>query len=320
MSHKLEVILLGTGGSIPAIGRNPSATIVQNEGKCYLVDCGEGTQYNLMKSTIKMNKLSHIFLTHSHGDHCNGILGLMETMKMYSRTDPLAIIGNMHTINKIKVLLSASTTSFPFINFIILDQSNNRTIDIDDMKITVFNQRHSVPSFAYLFEKKAAIGTFDIQKAKDMNLPPGPIYSKLKNGEQVFFDGNILNGKEFVGKSKDPIKIYFSGDCLYSEKNIEDIKNCDMIIHEASFSDKYQKHANLKKHSTSTDAARFALKAHCRTLIMNHFVVRSDKKKISPSRYVQQLQKEAREIFPNSYTSNDYDHWVISNETISKIK
>ena len=315
---QLEIIFIGTGGSIPTYNRGPSCTCIRNEGKCYLIDIGEGSQYKIMRSEISMTKITHIFLTHEHGDHINGLFGLLETMNMYKREEKLTILGNKYTMYKImdviKVLYGAKILSYE-IEYEIL--CHDTMYHFDDMMVQALEVDHIVPTLSYIFTKKILKGTFDVQKAKDMGIPPGPIYSKLHLGQKVLWNDKILDGKDFICKISNPIKIYFSGDTRYNIKNLPYLQNMDVMIHEATYCHINQEIAHQKYHSTTTDAAKLAKLSHSKCLILNHIVARTVKQSLA--QYENQILQEARKIHSCVYLAKDLDTYLVSESETKKI-
>ncbi|MDY6965845.1 MAG: ribonuclease Z [Halobacteriota archaeon] len=292
----LRVIFLGTGGALPTTNRNPSAIFVNMKGDSMLFDCGEGTQQQMMRAKTGMT-LESIFITHWHGDHFLGIPGLIQTMSFQGRTKPLEILGPKDIDRFVSSILALGYYRLKFqIN--IRELSPGDVVDRDGYKIKVFNTDHSIPSIGFILEENERLGRFNREKAIELGVKPGPIFSKLHSGESVIVDGREIRSGEVVGPPRKGRKIVYSGDTRPCDAVIEASRGADLLIYDGMLSEELKDWAIESKHSTALEAAKIAKKAGVNELILTHI----------SSRYSEdprQLLKEAKSIFNRTKIARD---------------
>jgi RNAse Z (EC 3.1.26.11) len=293
----LRIIFLGTGGSLPTPERNPSAIMVNREGELMLFDCGEGTQQQMMRAKTGMKALSSIFITHFHADHILGIPGLIQTMSFHGRTEPLKIYGP-HWVHEFAKILSA--LGYYKLRFEIdaIDLNPGDIIKRDDYSIMALKTEHSIPSLGYALIENERIGKFNRQKAIDLGVEPGPLFSKLHRGESVELDGKVIHSKDVVGESRPGRKIVYTGDTRPCKAILEASKDADLLIHDSTLASDQQEWAIESMHSTAQEAAALAKEANVLKLVLTHI----------SSRYsddASQLFEEAKDIFENVVVAED---------------
>ncbi|WP_340818728.1 ribonuclease Z [Methanolobus sp. WCC4] len=293
----LRVTFLGTGGSLPTPERNPSAVMVNREGELMLFDCGEGTQQQMMRAKTGMKALSSIFISHFHADHMLGIPGLIQTMSFHGRTEPLKIYGP-HWVHEFARILSA--LGYYKLRFEIdaIDLSPGDVIKRDDYSIMAIKTEHSIPSLGYALVENERSGKFDRQKAIELGVPPGPLFSKLHRGESVEVDGKVIHSKDVVGKARPGRKIVYTGDTRPCKAILEASRDADLLIHDSTLANEQQEWAIESMHSTAQEAATLAKEANVLKLVLTHI---SSRYSDDPS----QLLKEAKEVFDKVVVADD---------------
>lgn len=293
----LRVTFLGTGGSLPTPERNPAAIMVNREGELMLFDCGEGTQQQMMRAKTGMKALSSIFITHFHADHILGIPGLIQTMSFHGRTEPLKIYGPHHVHEFARILSALGYYKLRF-EIDAIDLEPGDIVKRDGYSIHAIRTQHSVPSIGYALIEDERVGRFDREKAIDLGVPPGPLFSKLHRGEQVEVNGRIISSEEVVGKARPGRKIVYSGDTRPCQGILEASRDADLLIHDATLANDQQEWAQESMHSTAEEAARLAKEANVFRLILTHISSRY-------SENAEPLLIEAKKVFDNTVIAED---------------
>ena len=306
----MNITFLGTSSGVPTLTRNVSSLALKlsQKAEVWLFDCGEGTQLQLMKSNIKSSQIKKIFITHMHGDHIYGLPGLLATLGLSGNSKGIEIYGpkDLKTFILSALKNSFCTITFPLNFFAVEDYALNNNYLFEDDQVTVkcAHLKHRLPAYGYRVSEKDKPGKFDIDKAIRLNIPPGPIYSKLQSGEEVkLTDGRTFDGNEFCGKRRKGETFVYCTDTIFSDSAVKLSKNADLLVHEATFSAKDKNMAIKKLHSTTIMAAKTALLSNAKKLIITHVSPRyTCKSPITPI----DLLKEAKEIFPNTFLAKDF--------------
>ena len=306
----MNITFLGTSSGVPTLTRNVSSLALKlsQTAEVWLFDCGEGTQHQLMKSNIKSSQIKKIFITHMHGDHIYGLPGLLATLGLSGNSNGIEIYGPSELRSFIISALKNSycKLSFP-LHFIQVENYallNKALFENDKIEVHCACLKHRLPAYGYRVSEKDKPGIFDIKKAKDYKIPPGPIYSELQAGKTVELnDGRSFNGQEFCGPPRKGESFVYCTDTVFSDSAVNLSKNADLLVHESTFSKEDEKMAYEKLHSTTIMAAKTALLSNTKKLIITHFSPRyTQKSPIKPS----DLLKEAQRIFPNTYLAKDF--------------
>ncbi len=306
----MNITFLGTSSGVPTLTRNVSSLALKlsQSAEVWLFDCGEGTQHQIMKSNIKSSQIKKIFITHMHGDHIYGLPGLLATLGLSGNSKGIEIYGPSGLKSFVVSSLSTSfcKLSFP-LSFIDVENfaSNKKTLfENNDIKVNCVELKHRIPAYGYRVSEKDKQGIFNIKKAENEKIPPGPIYAELKAGKIVKLeDGRSFNGSEFCGPPKKGKSFVYCTDTVFSESAVYLSKNADLLVHESTFSKEDEKMAHEKLHSTTIMAARTALLSNTKKLIITHLSPRyTQKSAITPS----DLLKEAQEIFPETSLAKDF--------------
>ena len=292
----MKLVFLGTSGAMPTIQRGLSCTCLVKDNEVLMFDAGEGAQISYLKSGLPWNKKMKIFVTHLHGDHCIGILGLLQSMNLQNRTEPLEIFGP----EGIDGFIAANIKILNFgLSFPVLITKINEGMLVDGKNYSIFasDAKHGIPAFSFRFDEKDKPGEFFPEKAKALGIPEGKLWHELQIGNSVEIDGKKTVPSQVTGEKRSGRKIGISGDTRPTDKLVEFFKNCDYLSFDSTFADELKEKAVEANHSTAKEAAELAEKANVSTLILTHFSARYNDESV--------LLKEAKEIHDNTITAKD---------------
>jgi ribonuclease Z len=293
----LSVTFLGTGAACPTVDRNVAALAVQREGETILFDCGEGTQRQMMRYGVGFS-FTEVFFTHFHADHMLGITGLLRTMGLQDRTAPVTLYGprGAHRILGAAMSLGIERNKFPV--EVVEIQAGDR-LRRDDYDIVVFETQHRADTVGYALAEHTRLGRFHPERARELGVPEGPLWGRLHKGEAVTLDdGRTVSPPDLVGAPRRGRTLVYSGDTRPHLALLEAARGADLLIHEATFGGDEAERAVETGHSTAAEAARVALEAGVRRLVLTH---------ISPryTRDAPELLAEARAVFPETMIARD---------------
>ncbi|MEC1007482.1 ribonuclease Z [Bacillus subtilis] len=299
----MELLFLGTGAGIPAKARNVTSValkLLEERRSVWLFDCGEATQHQILHTTIKPRKIEKIFITHMHGDHVYGLPGLLGSRSFQGGEDELTVYGPKGIKAFIETSLAVTKTHLTY-PLAIQEIEEGIVFEDDQFIVTAVSVIHGVEAFGYRVQEKDVPGSLKADVLKEMNIPPGPVYQKIKKGEMVTLeDGRIINGNDFLEPPKKGRSVVFSGDTRVSDKLKELARDCDVLVHEATFAKEDRKLAYDYYHSTTEQAAVTAKEARAKQLILTHISARYQ------GDASLELQKEAVDVFPNSVAAYDF--------------
>jgi ribonuclease Z len=238
-----------------------------------MFDAGESAQISYMKSGLGWNKKMKLFVTHLHGDHCVGILGLLQTMSMQNRTESLEIFGP----KGIDEFLAANIKILNFgLPFSILITIVNEGIIFENNKFLIHAAKanHSITAFSYLFEEKDKPGRFNVEKAKELGIPEGELWNKLQNGTDIINNEKIIKPEQVLGEKRPGKRIGISGDTMPTKELEKFFNECDYLVFDSTFLDEEKQKAQDTCHSTAKQAAELGKKANVKNLILTHFSAR----------------------------------------------
>lgn len=301
----MQITFLGTSSGVPTRSRNVSSVALRlpQKAEIWLFDCGEGTQHQIMRSDLKISQITRIFITHMHGDHIFGLMGLLATSGLAGSPHRIDIYGPP----KLDEYLRASSRySQTHLSYPLQVHTIEPGVIYQDEEFTVSCERleHRVTAFGYRVAELDRPGRFDVEKAKELQIPPGRVYGQLKRGETVTLnDGRVINGSALCSPTEEGRKLAYCTDTIYTPNAVSLAQDADVLIHEATFSHRDAELAFQRLHSTSTMAAQTALAAGVKRLIMTHFSPR-----YAPGNDIelQHLLEEARAIFPNTQMAYDF--------------
>ena len=287
----LDVLFLGTAGSSPSPRRGLPATLVRRGGDRLLVDCGEGTQRQLMQS-IGLVELEDLFLTHFHADHVLGLPGMLKTFALRQRERDLVVYGP-RGLGRLFELLSPVIGRLTF-RVELVELAANDELDRDGYRIAAFDVDHGGPGLGYAIVEAPRPGEFDPVRARELGVQPGPDFGRLQGGEMV--DG--VRPDQVMGEARRGRKIVLTGDTAPCEMTRLVAWDADLLVHEATFMEEDAERAAETRHSTAAQAAELAAAAEVRMLALTH---------ISPRYSGGQVRDEARESFENVIVPRDFD-------------
>ncbi len=292
----MKLVFLGTSAAQPTENRGLSCLCLEREGEIFMFDAGEAAQISYMKSGLGWNKKMKIFVTHLHGDHCIGILGLLQTMSMQKRTETLEIFGpsgiDEFIAANIKILGFGLTFSI-----LINITKEGKIFDNDKFSVHACRSNHSVTSFSYRFEEKDKPGRFNIEKARELGIPEGQLWSKLQGGMEVIIDARTIKPEQVLGEKRSGKKIGISGDTIPTKELEEFFSGCDFLVFDSTFLDEHRQKAQDTFHSTAKQAAVLGKNADVKNLILTHF----------SARYKDEVEhlREAQQIHDSVITAKD---------------
>ena len=298
----MRIVFLGTGGTYPSKLRNVTSIAVQLPGEVVMFDCGEGTQRQLMHSTVSFMKIKKIFISHLHADHFLGLPGLIQSMSLNGREEDLHIYGPKGTTGNVESMLALGYFKSGF-TVVSTDIGSGKELDFGGYMIKAVQAEHSIPSLAFSLEEKPRPGRFDLDKAKALGIPEGPLFRRLQGGRKVSVGGKRITPSMVLGRPRAGRKIVYSGDTKPSERVIRLARKADVLIHDCTLDSSHGGIARDFGHSTAAEAAWVAKKAKVGMLFLVH---------VSP-RYedVGILEREARSVFKNSQVAKDLSEYTV---------
>jgi ribonuclease Z len=296
----LEAFILGCGGMVPLPYRHLTSVLLRREGELFLFDGGEGTQVSLRKLNLKWKKISAIFVSHTHADHVTGLPGILMLSSQVDRDDPLYIFGPPRIAEYIE---SSRRVLDMYINYEIIVKEITEpgvVYEGDGFHIRAFPLRHTKPCVGYTLEEEARPGMFHPEKAEELGVPRGPLWSKLQAGETVMSqDGKEVKPEDVLGVTRSGRKFSFVTDSLAFPEIAPEVKDSDLFVCEGMFEHGLLEDAIEKKHMTGVQAAEIAKAAMVKKLALIHYSPRYTDYNLK------QVLKEAQEIFPETVLSKD---------------
>ena len=293
----LSVTFLGTSAATPTIDRNVAGLAVQREGETLLFDCGEGNQRQMMRFGVGFS-FREIFFTHYHADHLLGVTGLLRTMGLQDRSAPVILYGpkGAQRVLGAAISLGIERNKFPID---IVEIKPGDRLARDDYEIVVFETEHRADTVGYALVEHTRLGRFNPDRARELGIPEGPFWGQLHKGKTITLpDGRIIGPAELVGSPRAGRRVVYTGDTRPHLSVIEASRGADLLVHEATFGGDEMERAQETGHSTAAEAARVALEAGARRLVLTHISSRY-------SRDAAELLAEARSVFPETVIARD---------------
>ena len=307
----MRITFLGTSAGVPTRLRNVSGVALRlpQRAEVWLFDCGEATQHQIQRTDLRLGQITRIFVSHLHGDHIFGLMGLLASSGLAGQAQPITLYGPAGLEEYVRA--SARVTGTHVNDSIKVETTRAGTIyHEDDYTVTSRPLRHRLQAFGYRVTERDRPGHFDADRAASLGIPFGPLYGQLKRGETVTLpDGRKFDGAEFCGPDLKGRSVVYCTDTTYCEASVELARGADLLIHEATFVDEDAHLARQSTHSTATDAARVAREAGVRELVLTHISPRYARgNAIEPS----ELIRQARAVFPATTLAEDFMNVEVS--------
>lgn len=288
----LAVTILGNNSAVPAFDRHPTSQVVTLDGTNYLVDCGEGTQIQMINYKIRRGKISHIFISHLHGDHYFGLVGLLNSFSLLSHQQELHVYGPAPLQEIIEIQLKVADTKLCYPLHFHTISGEAILVDNDKIQISCFPTQHRIECYGFVFREKRKPRKLIIESMKENNIPHH-LYERIREGEDFVTSAGETIKNEWLTTPAPKGKVYaFCADTRYNESMIEHFRGADMIYHETTYLDHLRDRAEMRFHSTTRQAAMIAQKAGVKKLLIGHFSSKYDT--------LEEFEREAREIFINT--------------------
>jgi len=297
----LDLVFLGTSGSMPTAQRAPTAILLRRGGERLLFDCAEGTQRQLLRSNVGLIELREVFLTHYHADHYLGLPGMLKTFALRGRETPITIYGPPGLAELFGALRRIfGRLTYPYE---LIELQPGEILERGDYRLATFPVDHGVSALGYALIEEARPGRFDVEVADALGIPAGPERGALQRGEAVTLpDGRVIAPESVLGEMRPGRKLVVSADTAYSRDVVEAARGADVLVHEATFAEEERERARETLHSTAADAAEVAREAEVGLLALTH---------LSNRYFGGEIEREAQAVFPNTVVPRDLDIIVV---------
>lgn len=308
-----ELVFLGTSSSAPSVHRGLSAHIILHRHYRFLLDCGEGTQRQILKSGLGFKRLDTVLLTHSHLDHILGLGGLLSTLSRWENLDGVTVYGGRNTLARVSNLLFKVVFpgARPPVDIDLVTLQPGVIMEDDKFTLSAFSVHHRGPDcFGYLFEEKTK-RPFLADKAEALGIPFGPERSRLVRGEPVALaDGRTIQPEQVLGEPTPGVKYVHIGDVGRTDGLVEICQDADALVIESTYLEEEADLARQFGHMTAAGAAQLARDANVHTLILTH---------LSRRYYERDVRREGRAFFPNTFVARDFDHFQIGRREVRRL-
>ena len=295
----IRVVFLGTSGSVPTMKRSLPCVVVQCPKNQWMFDCGENVQHQMMGGKVSFHRKMKIFISHLHGDHVLGLPGLLQTMALMDRKEPIEIYGPKG-LNAFLVCTKETLNfglNYPVeINEIL---SEGLIVDDEEYQVVATKSNHAVEGYCFAFIEKPRSGRFYPKKAQALGIPAGELWGKLQGGQEVTtLNGDVVKPSDVMGPLRAGRKIVYTGDTKPFENFAKFADGADLVIHDCTFDDSLAEKAGVDGHSTPSQAAGQAKAANAKRLVLTHISARYPDASL--------LLEQAKKVFPNSILAEDY--------------
>ena len=294
-----KIHVLGCGSALPTLRHNPSSQVVEIRGKFFMVDCGEGTQLQLRRSKLRFTRINSVFITHLHGDHCFGLIGMLSTFGMLGRTAPMTVYGPKELGSILAMLMTSFCTGLEYkVDFVPVDTEANKVV-YEDKSLTVETVplKHRLPCCGYLFREKPTLPHIRRDMVDFYNIPLSQI-NNIKNGaDWIDADGNTVENERLTIPADRPRSYAYCSDTRYLPELYKYLLNVDLLYHESTYISEDSEKAKLYYHSTSKQAAMVAKAANVGKLMLGHYSSKYNDEK--------EILKEAKVVFDRCFLSEE---------------
>ena len=294
-----KIHILGCGSALPTLQHNDSSQVVEIRGKMFMVDCAEGTQTQLRRSKINFQRLQAVFISHLHGDHCFGLIGMISTFGLMGRTAPLSIYGPKELGPVLDMLITTFCDKLSFEVVFLPVDTKTRAVVYEDRSLTVetIPLQHRVPCAGYLFREKPTLPHIRRDMIDFYGIPFSQINNIKAGADWVTEDGEAIANARLVTPADKPRSYAYCSDTRYVPDLWKEVEGVDVLYHESTYASDYADRARMYFHSTAKEAAEVAKAAHVGKLLLGHYSARyNDESKIL---------MEARAVFPNSFLTKE---------------
>ena len=295
----MKLTILGCYAATPRTITNPTSQVLEIKNRLFLIDCGEGTQVQLRKNKIKFSKINHIFISHLHGDHFYGLVGLISTFTLLNRTNDLHIYGpkGIKEVITLQLRLSNSWTNYNLFFHVLESKTSEIVYEDEKVIVTTIPLKHRIYTNGFLFREKIGDRPLNIEAVKSFNIDQC-YYQNIKNGKDITLDDARIIDNSLLTFDPVPPKSYaFCSDTVYDESIISIIKDVDVLYHESTFLQQEEVLAEKTMHSTAKQAATIALKANVKNLVLGHYSTRYES--------ITLFKEEAMTIFSEVLLADD---------------
>jgi len=289
----MNLTILGCYAATPRTFTNPTSQVLEIRNRLFLIDCGEGTQVQLRKNKIRFSKINHIFISHLHGDHFFGLVGLVSTFMLLNRTTALHIYGpkGIKEIINLQFKYSNSWPNFGLFFHELVSKESEVVFEDDKVIVKTIPLKHRVYTNGFLFQEKIRERKLNLDAVQNYEIDKC-YYQNIKNGKDITLeDGRIIENQQLTFDPVPPLSYAFCSDTVYDERIVPIIKEVDVLYHEATFLESEEALAGKTMHSTAKEAAKIALKANVKQLILGHYSTRYES--------IDLFKTQAETIFPN---------------------
>ncbi len=295
----VRLVFLGTGGSVPTVGRSLPAVLIRRQSEQLLFDCGEGVQRQMLKAKVGFHRKMKVFVTHLHGDHVLGLPGLLQTMALLGREKKIEVYGPEGIVQFLECVRETLQFGLTFPVEIHEVYGDGVVCEEEDYVVEAVRSNHVVLGLAYAFVEKPRPGRFYPEKARVLGVPEGELWSKLQHGEPVSLEnGRIVSPEEVLGLPRKGRKIVYSGDTRPFRGFVKFAAEADLVIHESTFDDTLAEKAELDGHSTPSQAALQAKRAKAKKLVLIHISARYPDAGL--------LLEQAQKVFADTVVAEDF--------------
>lgn len=292
----MRVTFLGTAASRPTVARNVSSVVIAREGELLMFDCGEGTQRQMMRFATGFT-VNDIFFTHMHADHFLGVIGLLRTMGLQGREEPMHLWGPVGAREILHEAVHLGVERVPFeIN--IHELEPDTVLNRGAYDVVAYRTSHGIRALGFALIEHERLGRFHPDRARELGVPEGPLFGRLHRGEAIQLDGRTIRPEDVVGPARSGRRVVYTGDTRPCKQTVEVAREADLLIHDATFGEEESERAGQTGHSTAREAAQVARRAGALRLVLTHL----------SSRYAEDprgLEREARQVFKESVVAHD---------------
>lgn len=292
-----RVVILGSGASLPTLQRQSAAVAVQYEGDLYLFDCGEGTQLQWRRAALRFGRLRAVAISHLHGDHVNGLVGLLQTLSLMDRTDPMLLIGPPGIDDYLSAVRRYQGVRFGY-PVEVVESRGGTVMQADSHRIEAATLDHGIPTLGFALVEADKPGRFDVEAALALGVSPGPDFGRLQRGEDVeSADGSVVKPAQVLGPERPGRRLTYCVDTRPCDAAVQLARGARLFVCEATFGADLEREARARGHSTAAQAAEMAAAAGAERLLLTHISARYHDPR--------PLAAEAREVFPATDIATD---------------